>query len=285
MNATPNNHQQRSIDAIAAALKAQPGEITLQGAEILGQINATIQSPSQPFRITLANNGEIFDLAFYDATEENCEADGTTTQGRWIDMEPDSVIGGAIHTAVADARPPMPQAAEPSVQSLLTTLSDQLLDLRDGVSKKRYNVSAEEAYERSATLVRALRDGLLRGPEDTEDAPAVSAADQFAPAELRRMMGLSELPRVSADETLVEHLAQIYYLMNPELDHKHRIKAWTWCSYETRTGHTGNALRVLNAIINGDDPHGAPFARYPLTRQHVEAAEAAISTFQLKAAS
>jgi hypothetical protein len=285
--------QQRSINAVAVAFRAQPGEFTLSTPENTGQVDMTILSPNQPLKLTFFNEGQLTEVAFFDANEENCEADGSLTQGRWIDLEPDSVIGGALHAAVNEVRPPAPKVAEPSTQSLLTALSDQLLDLRDGVSKNRYNVSAEAAYERSATLVRELRDKLPTGPSDDGrraqadeilDGPETSAADQFTPAELREMIGLPMLPRVSADEALVNNVAQIFYTMHPELDHAHRAKTWSWASYEARTGHTGNALRVLNCIVNGEDPYSASFARVPLTQQHVEAAESAYAAWLQKAA-
>jgi hypothetical protein len=284
--------QQRSINAVAVAFRAQPGEFTLSTPENTGQVDMTILSPNQPLKLTFFNEGQLAEVAFFDANEENCEADGTLTQGRWIDLEPDSVIGGALHAAVNEVRPPAPKVAEPSTQSLLTALSDQLLDLRDGVSKNRYNVSAEAAYERSATLVRELRDKLPSGPDNNSgtaadeipDGPETSAVDHVTPAELRDMIGLPELPFTPAAETLVANVAQTFYLMHPELDHLRRVKPWPQATYEARTGHTGNALRVLNTIIRGEDPYSASFARVPLTRRHVEAAESAYAAWQQKAA-
>jgi hypothetical protein len=293
MSITPNPSQQRSIDAVAAALRAQPGEFTLSAPENTGQLDMTILSPDQPLKLTIGKDGQLSEIAFYDADEENCEADGALTQGRLIDLEPDSIIGGALYAAVATAHPTAPKAPEPSAQSLLTTLSDQLLDLRDGVSKKRYNVSAEEAYERAATLVRTLRDKLPTGPNDGGrraqadeilDGPETSAADHVTPAELRDMIGLPKLPFTPAAEALVANVAQSFYLMHPELDHLRRVKPWPQATYEARTGHTGNALRILNTIIRGEDPYSASFARVPLTRRHVEAAESAYAEWQQKAA-
>jgi hypothetical protein len=288
MSTTPN--QQRSIDAIATAFRAQPGEFTLSAPAVISQLDMTILSPNQPLKLTLSNDGHLSEIAFYDAAEENCEADGTITQGRWIDVEQDSAVSGALHAAVAEAFPPV-SAAERTPQSLLTALSDQLLDLRDGVSKQRYNVPAEAAYERAATLVRALRDGLPTGPdggrpktEEIPDGPETSASDRVAAAELRVMIGLPKLPPIPVDEALVEALAQDFYWMHPELDNRQRAKAFGWASYEARNGHTGNAHRVLTAIVNGEDPYGVPFSAAPLQSRHIQAAEAAIAAWQPKAA-
>lgn len=288
MSITPN--QQRSIDAIAAAFRAQPGEFTLATPDIIGPVDMTILSPNQPLKLTLTYDGQLSEIAFYDAHEENCEEDGNITQGRWIDLEQDSVVAGALHAAVTEAHP-APPAAEPTTRSLLNALSDQLLDLRDGVSQKRYAVPAEAAYERAASLVRELADKLPPGPDGgrpkTEEAletPESSAADIVAPAELRNMIGLPTLPAAYAKDDLVDALALEFYRMRPELDHMHRAKAWGWSSYEARVGHTGNARRVLNALLNGEDPYGVSFAAVPVKAEHVHAAEAAIAASQLKVA-
>lgn len=278
MSTYPNPAQQRSYNDITTALRAQTGEVTLATPETPGQIDLTIQSPNQPVRITLNNDGQIAEIAFYDANEENCEPDGTITQGRWIDLEPDSAVAGALHEAVAAQNP-----AQPTARQLLNALSEKLLNLRD----EGRPTTAAAAYERAASLVRATRDALPAEPgtpRNPEGGPETTAADHVAPAELRVMLGLPQLPFIPADEGLVDHVAGAFYLMAPERDHKHRVKAWSYASYEARTGHAGNARRVLNAIVNGEDPHGVSFARGPLTQRHVEAAESAYAAWRQEAA-
>ncbi|HEX9227954.1 MAG TPA: hypothetical protein VF885_15225 [Arthrobacter sp.] len=283
MSITPNPRQQRSIDALTSAFRAQQGEFTLAATEISGQLDMTILSPNQPLKLTITDDGQLTDIAFFDANEENCEADGTLTEGRWIDLEPDSAVAGALHEALATPETQAP----PTAQELLDALSDQLLDLRDGASKKRITVTAEAAYERAAAMVRAVRDAIPTepgAPKDPEIAPETSSADRVAPAELRSMIGLRKLPDVLVDEDLVEALALDFYWMRPELDSSKRAKAWGWASYDARNGHTGNAHRVLFALINGEDPYAVPFTGTPIMRAHVQAAEAMLAARQPKAA-
>jgi len=264
MSTFPTPAQQRSVDAISAALRAQTGEITLS-TQGHGQIDLTIQSPNQPFKITLTTRGEPAEFAYYDANEENCEPDGATTQGRWIDAEPDSSVSEALRTAVAAAAPTSEHPGETAAQAALTALSEQLLDLRDNADQRR--TSGAAAYERAANLVRAARDTLPQA-EATQEPPACPA-----PAEMRTMLGLPELPPLVVDDELTQALAVEFYWLDPERDARRTIISWGWSSPTARAAHIGNAQRVLDALINSKNPYEVPFAGVSIRAAHVMVAK------------
>lgn len=264
MNTAPTPAQQSAVDAINTALRAQDGETTLSPQESPGQLDMTILSPNQPFKVTIDADGTLAEFAFFDASEENCEPDGTITQGRWIDAEPASEVTEALRRIVRAAADH--QTPETPAQKALRTLSDQLLDLSENNAG---HLTPADAFKQAAALVRDTTRTLPAAisqeiPEDLDYIPA---------AELRAMFGLPKLPPIVVDEELTEALAREFYMLRPEKDARQRNVAWGWSSWEGRQAQLGNANRVLSAIINGEDPYDVPFTGVPLRSVHVEAAK------------